>query len=186
MLLILCKFKVEQTATKCYAIYFGSVFKLIENFHFLNSDCLCRVRMKKDINSQVTRTYDKGCKQVRFPASGNLNSKLALKTILIRTKFATTSWNFGEESIKYCKRPPDRKNSVGRPKTTWLRVTLNHKNRHGEVELPATLWSRNSIEKQDKDKLGRLSSETKACERKWLTSCLSGRPTCITYVRVTV
>ena len=74
-----------------------------------------------------------------------------------------------KKALKYCKRPPGRKNPAARPETTWLSVTLNDMNSNGEVELAVTVWSRNSREEQDINKLGRLYSETKGCGRKWLT-----------------
>ena len=43
-------FKVTQNAPKCNAIDFGSLLKLTNNYYFLNSYSLCRVRMKNDVN----------------------------------------------------------------------------------------------------------------------------------------
>ena len=43
-------FKVTQKAPKCNAIDFGSLLKLTDNYYFLNSYSLCRVRMKNDVN----------------------------------------------------------------------------------------------------------------------------------------
>ena len=51
-----------------------------------------------------------------------------------------------------------------------------------KFELAApTLMKGNRItaEEQDKDKLGKLCSERKACRQKWLATYLSGRQMCI-------
>ena len=52
-----------------------------------------------------------------------------------------------------------------------------------KFELAApTFMKSNRREEQDKDKLGKLCSERKACRQKWLTTlCLSGRRMCNTW-----
>ena len=59
-----------------------------------------------------------------------------------------------------------------------------------KFELAATtLWlmfiKNKTAEEEDIDKLGKLCSERKAYEKKWLTLCLSSRRMCITCICTT-
>ena len=90
-----------------------------------------------------------------------------------------TSWSSREESNHY------HGQDLLAEKT--LSVTLNDINIHTRVKFelaaPNLMKSNRRIaEEQDKDKLGKLCSERKACRQKWLTTlCLSGRRMCITW-----
>ena len=61
-------------------------------------------------------------------------------------------------------KPSDRKDLDDRQKTACLSVTLNDVEQPGQVELAATISSRNSPERsRHGENVGRLSSEAKAC-----------------------
>ena len=62
-------------------------------------------------------------------------------------------------------------------KTYWR---YQHTRVNFELPAPNLMKKSNRItaEEQDKDKLGKLCSERKACRQKWLATYLSGRRMC--------
>ena len=81
--------------------------------------------------------FGSGCKQVRFRASKNVNSqRTALPETLAREALKSSSKDLLTE-----------KTLAGRPKTSCLSVNSKQYKQPGEVELAATISSRNSPEK---------------------------------------
>ena len=81
------------------------------------------------------------------------------------------------------------KKIVCRPKTTWLRVTLNDINKHSDVQASSHLNylvknNKITVEEQDTDKLETLCSEKKPYGQKWLTTLCVQADECALYIYI--
>lgn len=75
--------KWPKKLPKFSKVYFGFVFKLNENYYFLNLNSLYGVRMTEEVN------------KLR-----NSNWERPVKAIMNNTTLALSNWNFGDESIQ--------------------------------------------------------------------------------------
>ena len=75
--------KWPKKLPKFSKVYFAFVFKLNENYYFLNLNSLYGVRMTEEVN------------KLR-----NSNRERPVKAIMNNTALALSNWNFGDESIQ--------------------------------------------------------------------------------------